>query len=98
MKLWLLKPVDHLPDRNSPWFPGHDSVHGFVIRASSEGHARSIADANAGWENAGNGWSGCGLNILNKPKHPWLDSKLSDCVELTADGKEEVILKDYWEE
>jgi hypothetical protein len=99
MKIWLLKPVDHLPDRMSPWFPGGNTIHGFVVRASSEEKARSIADENAGWENSGKSWNSLARqNILGKSEHPWLDPELSICVELIADGKEEVILKDYWEE
>ena len=83
MKLWLLRPKKEFPEGyQDPWLPWYDKVFGFVIRAETEENARKIADKNAMAE--------------NDPLHPWLDPLLSDCIELTSEGEEELILQDVW--
>lgn len=64
------------------WNPWYDKCFGFVIRAETEQRAREIADADAGDEN-------------REENHPWLDPEQSTCTELTAEGKEEQIIKDF---
>ena len=88
MKLWLLRPVEGLPD--DPWEPWYDKAFGFVVRAETEQRAREIANENGGDE--------IGEPHYIKLRHgidPWLDSTLSTCVELKSDGVEEMIIKDF---
>jgi hypothetical protein len=54
---------------------------GFVVRAESEHAARILCTSTATGEYGGR-------------TPPWLDSSLSTCVELTADGDAGVILQD----
>ena len=84
MKLWLLQPVENLPDKYNPFEPWYDKASGFVIRAETEKKARKIANKNGGDE----------LGLDRKDK-PWLDPKLTSCRELIPEGKEQLILKDF---
>ena len=63
------------------WRPWYDKAFGFVIRAETEQRAREWADSNAGDE--------------NRKGHPWLNSEHSTCIELTIDGPEEMVLRDF---
>lgn len=85
MKLYLLKPVEWLPEDGqlNPREPRYDKCFGMVIRASDEPSARKLADDNAAYEN----W-------YSHEKTPRLDDKLSTCIELSADWEEEVIIKE----
>ena len=85
MKLWLLRPADGLYGVNNPWGGVYlwDKAKGFVVRAETEEAARYVANNNAGDEND---------EVIN----PWLDGKYSTCVELTSDGEEGLILRDYF--
>mgnify|MGYP001562935653 CR=1 FL=1 len=49
MKLWLLRPVEGLPD--NPWEPWYDKVFGSVVRAATEQDARNMAREESGVEN-----------------------------------------------
>lgn len=49
MKLWILRPIKHLPADN-PWDPWYDRCFGMVVRAKSEPEARSLAGRKAGPE------------------------------------------------
>jgi hypothetical protein len=74
--LWLLRPVEGLdPWANCPW----DCLHGVVVRAPSEAHARNLATTERGDEGSG----------------PWLDPSLTTCVELLPEGADGVILADF---
>ena len=85
MKLWLLRPRGGLkPD---PWDPWYDKAFGFVVRAKTETAAREFAA-----EDAGDEWRDHGEN---KGPNPWLEIALSTCVELTADGVEDVVIRDF---
>ncbi len=83
MKLWLIQPRPDLP-RDNPWDPWYDKPFGAVIRAETEQQAREIAAE----EVRGNRFG----------EFPaWLDSQMSDCVELTAEGEPSVIIEDaHW--
>jgi hypothetical protein len=59
--------------------PWFDRMFGFVIRAKDEGAARRLASLRAGDEGP----------------EAWLSPAHSTCVELKADGPEEVIMEDY---
>lgn len=93
MKLWLLRPVEGLAKNDNPWHPWFDKAFGFVIRAETETDARKLANANAGDENE--------IPLvqfvsgISDVKEPWLNSKYSTCVELTAEGTNEVVIKDF---
>lgn len=91
MKLWLLRPVDDLPDGDNPWEPWYDKAFGFVVRAESEADARALADRDAGDENRG---VFLGRKTADT-KNPWLDSRYSTCAELTAEGEPRVVIKDF---
>lgn len=62
-----------------PWNPWYDKAFGFVIRAKNEEHARLIAAGECGDEGP----------------QAWRDQNLSSCVELTADGLETLIIRDF---
>ena len=83
MKLYELRPVDEgLRKDDNPWDPWYDyKAFGFVVRAETEGTARAIAQENAGDE--------------GRHHTPWLHAKYSTCTELTADGKEGLIICDF---
>ena len=92
MKLWLLRPVGNLPADDNPWEPEYDKAHGFVIRAATEGEARDFAHHEAGDENRS-------MDI--PPRHDvfncvWKDARYSTCVELLAEGEEEVVMTDFY--
>lgn len=57
-----------------------DENSSFIIRASSEFHARNIAAEKCGDE---------GKNV-------WLDARRSTCAVLRKGGKPGVIMNDYW--
>ena len=90
-RLWLLRPVDGLPDKDNPWEPWYDKSFGFVICADSEEEARQLAHANAGDENRG--------EFLEREtadtKAPWLNAKYSTCAELTPAHEKGVVLQDF---
>jgi organic radical activating enzyme len=91
MKLWLLQPKDNLPDDN-PWEPWYDKAFGFVIRAETEMKARKIANKNGGTETGK-----ISYKVYRTGGDPWLDPELSTCIELTPDGKEQLIISDIRE-
>ena len=84
MKLWLLRPVENLPEGDDPWEPWYDKAFGFVVRAETEDEARSLAHANAGDEKRNR----------RSSRQPWLDAKYSTCAELTAEGAAEMVIRD----
>lgn len=88
-RLWLLRPIEELPEDIDPWCPWYDKTFGFVVRADTEEKARQIANDNGGAEvnELMTGWNRTGAK-------PWLNPKESTCVELTADGEEGVIIED----
>ncbi len=90
MKLWILRPVEDLPEGDDPWHPWYDKCFGFVIRAETEEDARRIAHQHAGEENRGT-FLEC---KITDTKEPWLDSKYSTCKELSAEGEEGLIIED----
>ena len=63
----------------APWMPWFDRMFGFVIRAKSEAAARTLAAEQAGDEGP----------------QAWLSPNIATCIELQADGDEEVIMRDY---
>jgi len=81
MKLWILRPVKHLPDDKGPWNPWYDKSFGFVVIADTEKLARKVAHDNAGDE--------------NDDYSPWIDSKYSTCDELTPEYGKELVMKDF---
>jgi hypothetical protein len=91
MKLWLLRPVDGLPDGDNPWEPWYDKSFGFVVRCESEKEAREIAHENAGDENRGRFLD----REIARTTSPWLDTKYSTCVELTAEGAPGLVINDF---
>ncbi len=91
MKLWLLRPVEDLPDGEDPWEPWYDKAFGFVVRAATEKEAREMAHAEGGDENRG---VFSGKKIANTTS-PWLDPKYSTCERLIQDGEIGVLMSDY---
>lgn len=84
MKLWLLRPVQVLA--NNPWRPWwYDKSFGFVVRAKDEASAREIAHYEAGKENLE-------TDIADEP---WKDANYSTCVELSAEGPAEMVMRDF---
>ena len=91
MKLWILRPVETLDNNDNPWEPWCDKCFGFVVRAETEENARNIAHENAGDENRG---EFLGNQIANT-KEPWRNPEYSTCIELTADGEPEIVIRDF---
>lgn len=92
MKLWIIKARTDLEYANDPWKPWYDKAFGFVIRAETEEAARQLAQGNSGDEARGE------LSSEEKPYSPatpWLNPEQSSCFELTSDGKEEMLLRDF---
>jgi hypothetical protein len=81
MKVWILEPI--LKQSGDPWKPWYDKCFGFVVIASSEHEARSLADKDAGDENQG------------QIRSPWLNHRYSTCKELTADGEARIVLRRF---
>ncbi len=90
MKLWLIRPVDGLGEKDDPWEPWFDKSFGFVVRAETEDRARQIANANGDDEV-------CSKYTQPRPLKcdPWLHERYSTCTELTPDGGEDIIMKDF---
>lgn len=89
LKLWVLYPKPELEKFNNPWRLYSDRCFGFVMRAETEKKARLLAHENAGKEKIY--WTkGC-----TEKKQPWLDPEYSTCVELTTDGSEGVVLREF---
>ncbi len=82
MRLWILRPIDELPENDNPWEPWYDKTFGFVIRAENEELARQLAQDNSGDENQG-------IVI------PWLDKRYSSCTKLLQVGEAGIIIDDY---
>lgn len=80
LRLWLLQPT-RTDKGNSHrfWTPWYDKAFGFVVRAANEADARILAATEHGDEG----------------EYAWLDATASTCVELTANGMEEVVLRDF---
>jgi hypothetical protein len=89
--LWLLRPVDNLPDSDNPWHPWYDKCFGYVIRAETEEKARTLAHRAGGDENRGEFLD---LQVANSTT-PWLDPQYSACTELLNSGISEVIIQDF---
>jgi hypothetical protein len=85
-QLNLVKPIN-----DNPWEPWYDKAFGFVVVAKDEADARKFADADAGDENRGEFLD----EKIANTKNPWLDEKYTTCQELSANGKEGVIMKDF---
>lgn len=89
MQLWIIRPVENLPEQNDPWFEKYDIALGFVVRAESEGQARILADRFAG---SNDGTFHNGYRWVN----PWLETDYSTCEPLSHEGEEGVIIMDYY--
>ena len=61
-------------------FSGYDVALGFVVCAKSEKKARDLAQKHGGDE---------------RRASPWRDSRLVSCVELTPEGPEGIVLRDF---
>ena len=90
MTLWLLRPVDNLPDSDNPWHPWYDKCFGMVVRAETEEEARTLAHRAGGDENRGEFLD---LQVANSTT-PWLDPQYSTCEVLHRNGDSEVIIQD----
>ncbi len=82
MKLWILRPRKDLLEQDNLWKPWYDKVLGFVVRAETEEQARGYADKKAEGEN-------------DDGDRPWLDPNMSTCNELTPEGEEGVVMRDF---
>jgi len=91
MKLWLLRPKEDLSNGKNPWNPEYDKAFGFVVRADTEEQAREFAHEDAGDENSGK----FANDETADTEQPWKDSKYSTCIELMADGKSGVVIRDF---
>lgn len=83
MKLWIITPKEGLQKENNPWIPWYDKLFGIVVRAPNEKLARLYATTEHGDED----WE--------RDSSVWLDENLTDCSELTADGEQGVVIKDF---
>ena len=90
-KVYILRPKTELPENDNPWEPWYDKTFGFIVRAIDEATARKYADESAGDENRGEFMN----KEIAKTKNPWLDEKYTTCEELSGNGDEGVIMKDF---
>lgn len=90
-RLWLLRPVDGLPNNDNPWDPWYDKAFGFVVCADGEQAARQLAHTDAGYENSGEFLGGKTADT----KTPWLDAKYSSCTELTPAHEAGIVMRDF---
>lgn len=92
MKLFLLRPnentIKNLSDYDNPWEPWYDRVFGFVVRAENEERARNFLIEDDQFFDV----LGC---ESDDEVNPWLDPNLSICDELTQDGPEGIIIRDF---
>jgi hypothetical protein len=98
MKLWLLRPVDNLPDDANPWEPWYDKAFGFVVRAETEEGARRLATEEAGDEKHGPRTTSdedLDRTYYSRDVKPWEQPSYSTCVELTAEGEPGIIIQDF---
>ena len=93
MRLWLLKPVEGLPNDDNPWIPWYDKAFGHVVRAETEQEARRLANEAGGEESGPRRESFYFSNDFHGGE-VWLHQKYTTCVELTPDGQAEVIMSD----
>lgn len=91
MKVYILKPKNELPENDNPWEPWYDKCFGFIIRANSEKEAREFADENAGDENREQFFNKKNAKTTN----PWLDKNYTTCEELSDNGEEGVIMRNF---
>lgn len=94
MKLWVLRAKEDLGDdpKLNPWHNGWDMAHGFVVRAESEQAARDLIAY------TGNpiDWNVVILSVYgDEGPDVWLNPTLTECIELTQDGEEEIIMIDF---
>jgi hypothetical protein len=66
-------------DQAGAWDPWYDKAFGFVVRAVNEPAARALACEEYGDEG----------------EAVWLDPSQTTCEELTADGPQEIVLRDF---
>ena len=95
MRLWLVRPIDCSQETKNPWNPWYDSCFGMVIRAKTADDARYIAAHDEVYDFADDGKvNGYG----SEGAEPWLDPKLTSCVELTLNGDDDgdgIIIRDF---
>jgi hypothetical protein len=95
MRLWLLQPgPEVLRERVNPWQPPYDKTFGVVVRARDEPQARPLAQAVAGHEGVGV-FRRLGIQVERIASDVWLSPAWTRCNELTPDGLQKVILRDY---
>ena len=96
-KIWLLRPAKGLDPDDNPWVPWYDKAFGFVVVACTEQEARKFANDNGGDEKyeREHDMHQVFHSTKRTPINPWLDCKLTTCVELTADIKEGVVIIDF---
>ena len=99
MRLWLLRPVGYddpaaslgKGEHDNPWTPWYNKAFGFVVRAEDESSARKFAHEDAGTENRG---TFLGLDVAETDS-PWLDPDYSTCEELSPEGPEGIVMRDF---
>lgn len=88
MKLWLSRPIES----SGLWGPWYDKCFGFVVRAKTEERARKLAEDASGDESAYTYLDGGGTKKIVRA---WEESHHSTCVELTTEGDEMVVIRDF---
>lgn len=110
MKLFRLRPnpsrdlkVNGEGNTRDP-FSGYDIKIGFVIRAESEEEARKMAEENAGDEVYATYGKWLNGDTVRKELEEdefvhydgiWTNENLVECIELTEDEEEEIVLSSY---
>jgi hypothetical protein len=91
MKLYLIEPILG----NDKWEPWYDELHGMVVRCESEDRCRQIANREGADEIRR--VVDYSLPVAKRPViySPWLDPEATRVTEITNDGEEEIILRDF---
>ena len=89
MKIWRIAPLNNLPKDKDVF--DYDCAHGFVVKAETEADARALAQANGGDE--------VGRYLPEGERHTapqvWIDPSYTECIEVTTEGEQEIILTDF---
>lgn len=82
MALWILRPRQDLDKDDDPWDSPYNKCHGFIIRATTEGEARIMANF-------------MGVDEKTSHRDVWIDSNYSTCEELHSDGLTNIIMMEF---
>ena len=91
MKLYLIEPTWN----DDKWEPWYDEMHGMVVRCETEDRCRQIAHREGADEVRRVKDYAIPREEWTVSYSPWLDPEATRVTEITCDGEEEIILRDF---